>query len=166
MGQKVDERTQFDRVLSHFDTAMLVTQSQDGSLRSRPMALADNDENGDLWFVTALDAPKVDELLADDRAAAAMQSATRFLSVSGRASIVRDPDKLRRLWRPAYNALFPKGIDDPNVALVRLRSEVGEYWDNHGVKGVKYILRAAKSIARGERAPEPSGPEQHGKVRL
>lgn len=166
MGQKVDERTQFDRVLAHFDTAMLVTQSQDGLLRSRPMALADTDENGDLWFVTAVDAPKVDELRADDRAAVTMQSSSRFLSVSGHARIVRDPDKQRQLWRPSYNAWFPEGADDPNVALVCLQTEAGEYWDAHGAKGVKYALRAAKSIAKGERAPERTGPEQHGKVRL
>ena len=37
-------------LLHDFDAAMLVTRTEGGQLRSRPMALAAVDPNGTLWF--------------------------------------------------------------------------------------------------------------------
>ena len=47
-------------LLDDFDAAMLVTRRPDGSLRSRPMAVADLDADGTLWFLTQADSGKME----------------------------------------------------------------------------------------------------------
>ena len=52
-----------------------------------------------------------------------------FVSVSGRANLVRDKDKAKELWTPAMKAWFPKGPEDPDLALLKVSVEKAEYWD-------------------------------------
>jgi len=47
--------------------AMLTTTAEDGSLRSRPMGIPKYEFEGELWFFTAVDAPKAGELAEDER---------------------------------------------------------------------------------------------------
>lgn len=167
--QSVQSMTQvleeFREVLGHFDDAMLTTRAADGSLHGRPMTIARAETNGDLWFVTRDDSGKVDEVLADPRVAAVMEGDGRFLSVSGRAEVVRDPRLVEDLWRDHWKAWFPKGQDDPALALLHLKAEEAEYWDNHGMKGLKYLLQSARARLEGE--PMDAGDRtQHAKVRL
>ncbi len=36
---------------------------------------------------------------------------------------------MEELWRPAYRAWFPQGLDDPPLALLKMDVEQAEYWD-------------------------------------
>lgn len=121
----------FREVLAHFGTAMLCTRQPDGSLRSRPMAVARSEDNGDVWFVTQLETGKVEELLRDPHVAVTMQSKTRYLSLSGRAEIVGDPAALDELWRASWRAWFPEGKHD-GLALLHVRATEVEYWTETG----------------------------------
>ena len=159
-----DKRGEFRKALEHFDDAMLVTRSADGALRARPMAVAESQADGDVWFVTYIDSPKVDEIRVDDRIGVTMQGEGRYLSISGTGEIVRDRAKVHELWKEQWKVWFPNGKDDPNIALIRVRAEEAEYWDQHGTKGLKYLLEAVKALARGT-TPNTKEIEQHGKVR-
>ena len=161
-----DPNAAFQDVLRHFDTAMLVTRTPEGTLRARPMAIAECDEHGDLWFVTSIDAPKTDEIRADAHVAITMQSSSRFLSLSGSAELVRDRARIEALWRESWKAWFPMGKTDPAIALVHVNAREGEYWDQHGTRGLKYAFDAARAVARGKSARDAVRPEQHGKVQL
>src|SRR5687767_14631766 len=130
-----DVKHEFDQILSHFDTAMLVTRAQDGAMHARPMAIAKREASGDLWFATSIDSPKIDELELENRVCASMQSENRFLTISGRAEIVRDRARIDELWQSAWKAWFPNGKDDPNLVLLKLSATEAEYWDQHGAKG-------------------------------
>src|SRR5882757_1513401 len=80
--------TKLRELLGEFGVAMLVTRTTDGSLRARPMALADVEPNGTLWFVTDRHSGKVDELEHDTHVAVTMQSRLKFVSLSGTAAAV------------------------------------------------------------------------------
>jgi general stress protein 26 len=160
-----DRKQEFDEVLSHFDTAMLITRAEDGTLRSRPMAIAGKEPSGDLWFATSIHSPKVDELENESHICAAMQASNRYLSVSGRGQIVRDRKKIDELWKPSWKAWFPDGKDDPKIALVRLVANEAEYWDQHGIKGLLFMIEGAKAVLRGE-AAKPVDAKQHAKLQL
>src|SRR5918912_1162828 len=71
---------------------------------------------------TVAGAPKVGEVERDQRVCVSYSSPDdqRYVSVSGRAQLVRDPAKVKELWGPAYKAWFPKGPDDPELALLRV----------------------------------------------
>lgn len=149
-------------MLKDFDTAMLVTRSQDGHMHARPMAVAELEPDADAYFVTGIDSPKVAEIEADSRVTLTFQDGKQFATVCGRVSVVRDRALLDRLWNEAWKVWFPKGKDDPEISLLKFDAEHGEYWDNAGVKGVKYAFEAAKAYAQGERPTTDK--DQHGRV--
>jgi len=92
------------------------------------------------------------------------QSARQFASVSGRVSVVRDTALIERLWKDAWKVWFPKGIDDPAITLLKFDAQRGEYWDNSGLQGLKYVFDAAKALAAGEQPSVSS--KQNTKVAL
>jgi general stress protein 26 len=126
------DRAQYEALVKGFGNAMLVTRSADGELRSRPMAVAEVDRNGDVWFVTNVDSGKISEIAGDPQVNVTMQSEGRFVSISGRAQIVRDRRRVRRMWREAWRTWFPHGADATDLVLVRIQTTGGEYWDYRG----------------------------------
>lgn len=163
MKDRQQERLQ--DLLSSFDDAMLVTRAEDGTPHARPMAVAQSQPDGDVWFATSGDSRKVEEIRREPRVAAIFESSGRYVSLSGHAEIVRDRDKIHELWSAAWKPWFPGGADDPDIVLLHLHAERGEYWDNRGAKGISYLWDAAKAAWRGERI-ETGGPERHGTAKL
>lgn len=153
-------------LLVDFNVAMLVTRTPDGHLRARPMALAEVEPNCCLWFVTDKSSGKLDELAQDEHALVTMQSSKKFVSLSGTASRVDDRERVARLWNSAWKAWFQGGKDDPNLVLLRFDGQKGEYWDNSGASGIKYLIEMGKALLTRE-TPEVEGdPKLHGKVSL
>jgi general stress protein 26 len=111
--------------------AMLTTAMPDGTLRSRPMATLQTESDGDLWFFTQASAAKAEEIRANPHVNVSYASPreNRYISVSGMATIVRDRNKMEQLWDQLYKAWFPQGLEDPDLALLRIDVERAEYWD-------------------------------------
>src|SRR3954464_6539136 len=84
-----EKREHLKKLLDGFDTAMLVTRSADGGMRSRPLAIAEKRDDA-LYFATSAGSPKVDEIEADAHVNVAMQDGRRYVSLSGVARLVRD----------------------------------------------------------------------------
>src|SRR5689334_20835571 len=84
--------------------AMLTTVEPDGSLHSRPMATQEVEFDGDLWFFTRADAPKVAEANQHRQVSVSFADPdkSKFLSASGPAILVRDRAKIDQLWKPHY----------------------------------------------------------------
>lgn len=166
VGEEKTERDHLFDVLEEFDTAMLVTRSSVGELRSRPMAVAERREDGDgkLYFATRADSPKVDELEADPTVNVSFQSRTRFASVSGQAHVSRDRALIERLWSETWKTWFPGGKDDPELCVVVVDPDEGAYWDQSGAKGLRYLFRAVRAYATGTTPNESV--DSTGKVRL
>jgi general stress protein 26 len=156
----------FGELLEDFDTAMLVTRAADGQLRSRPMAIADSEANGTLWFMTQSDSGKLDELALDAHVNVVMQSKLKFVSISGTATAVKDRAKVEQLWNELWKAWFPEGKDDPRLVLLRVQGDKGEYWDNSGTSGIKYLIEAGKAYLSGTRPEVENDPKIHGKVSI
>jgi general stress protein 26 len=111
--------------------AMLTTLEKDGTLRSRPMATMQLDSKGDLWFFTSLSSSKIEEARPDQQVnlSYARTDKQDYLSVSGAAELVHDKEKMQSLWSPWLKPWFPKGLDDPDLALLRVSILEAEYWD-------------------------------------
>ena len=112
--------------------AMLTTVEEDGSLHSRPMTTQEVEFDGDLWFFTQEHSPKVWEAGQHRHVnvSFADPEKSRFISASGVATLVGDRAKMEQLWKPAYKIFFPKGVDDPETALLKVTVEKAEYWDS------------------------------------
>ncbi len=143
--------------------AMLTTTERSGELRSRPMATQDAGFDGTLWFFTGADSGKVQEISGDQDVNVAYvdHDKSRYVSVSGRATLVRDQAKIDELWSPIVKAWFPDGKDDPNLALLKVDVTGAEYWDAPSSKLVQ-VAGFVKAIATGQ--TYDSG--EHGEVSL
>jgi general stress protein 26 len=136
---------------------MMTTVEPDGTLHSRPMYGMDADEAGDLWFFTKISSPKVTEISKDGQVNLAYANPEKqdYVSVSGRAEIVRDRARIDEKWSPAARAWFPDGKDDPQIALIRVHPERGEYWDSPSATIVN-IYGYAKAMLTGSSPMELS----------
>ena len=131
MDEQMKDIEQVADLIRGIRVAMLTSVDADGELHSRPMATQDLDFDGTLWFFTAADSEKADELGRDARVAVsyADEGASRYVSLSGAARVLRDREKMRDLWKPLLKAWFPKGLEDPELALLEVTITGGEYWD-------------------------------------
>ncbi|MBX3013123.1 MAG: pyridoxamine 5'-phosphate oxidase family protein [Caldilineaceae bacterium] len=119
-------------LIDDIHVAMLTTVDEDGTLRSRPMATQEVEFEGDLWFFTSVDDAKVDEVRQEQQVNVSYVEPKneRYISVSGQAQVVRDPETLKALWHQNFKAWFPDGLDDPTLALLKIRVEKAEYWES------------------------------------
>ena len=152
MSDHNDDLKKLGDELKGIKVAMMTTAESDGTLRSRPMATQDMDAAGDLWFFTGADSPKVDEVERDQNVnlGYVKEDDNRYVSVSGVARLVRDQQKIEELWTPALKAWFPQGLDDPDLALLKVHVTQAEYWDAPS-SAVVTIVGVAKALATGQR---------------
>lgn len=132
--------------------AMFTTRRVDGRLVSRPVATQEVEFDGDLWFATGRDTPKVQEMQANPQVNVSYAAADSnvFVSVSGKAQLVFDRAKVHELWSPAMKVYFPEGPDDPNLVLVKVSVETAEYWDGPGTmlgKALYFVVAAISDDA-------------------
>lgn len=153
-------------LVKDFGTAMLVTRTVAGELRSRPMALAEVQADGTVWLLTDRNSTKLDEIENDNHVNVTVQSSTKFVSISGTAQAVDDRQKIAELWNEAWKVWFPGGQDDPSLVLLRIQGTTGEYWDNSGSKGIQYLIEAGKAYLTGTRPDVAGDPKIHAKVKL
>jgi len=116
-----------------------------GSSGARPMTVLQVDDQGDLWFLSAKDSHKNQELAMDAAVKLYFQGSTHsdFLQLDGDAFVTTDKGKIRELWKPTLKTWFTEGIDDPRVTAIRFQPEKGYYWDTkHGnaVAGIKILI--------------------------
>ncbi|MET0341078.1 MAG: pyridoxamine 5'-phosphate oxidase family protein [Polyangiales bacterium] len=155
----------FFELLGGFENAVLVTHDRSGPLHGRPMAIAETNDDGSIWFITRADAPKVDELQQDAHLLAVLQKERQWLTVSGRGELHRDRARIHKVWKESFRAFFD-GKDDPNIALIRLNPSEAEYWDNRGTAGLKFALKYAAAYVTGKELKGTDDPKVHGKVAL
>jgi general stress protein 26 len=111
---------------------MLTTRDESGSLHSRPMAASEaGDFDGDLWFFTYASSHKTSEINGDRQVNASFADVRHqnYVSMSGIAEVVRDRDEIKRRWKPQFKAWFPKGLEEPDIALLKVTVEKAAYWD-------------------------------------
>lgn len=164
MNTPTEHREHLYELLKDFTNAMLVTCCSDGHLAARPMRVAELSADADAYFVTSTDSPKIAEIEANPAVTLTFQSSNQYASVSGQASLVRDRATIERLWSEAWKVWFPEGKTDPAIVLIKFAAQEGEYWDNAGIHGLKYVFAAAKAYAKG--ATPELNEDVHAKVDL
>lgn len=116
-------------------------------LQARPMSVQKVDDDGNLWFLSAADSHKNEELETDHAVTLLFQGSSHsgFLQLNGSAFISRDRAKIEELWEPIVKTWFTEGKDDPRITVIKVTPQDGYYWDTkHGpaVAGLKMMLGA------------------------
>lgn len=142
---------------------MFCTIDYSGTISSRPMTTNEVDEDGNIWFFTnrlsdvSIEADQKNNVCL----AYACPAENDYLSVTGIASVVLDKTKIKELWKDAYKVWFPKGITDPELALIKVTPTNAEYWDSSASKMV-ILFSILKAKLSGSQYKEG----EHGKLKL
>lgn len=130
--------------------AMFTTRHENGHLHSRPMTTQNHsiDEDDVLWFFASRSGEPVRDVAKDPQVNVAYANTDDdcYVSVSGTAQQVQDDATKRRLWSKANQAWFPKGVDDPDLALIRVRISHAHYWDVKSSKLVQLYAMAKAAV--------------------
>ena len=150
---KTEDIEKLRDLIADLKVAMMTTTDDDGTLRSRPLQTLEMDANNALWFFTSASSPKVGEAERGGRQvnlSYANPEKQDYVSISGTATLVRDAAKMKALWTDWAKPWFPKGLEDPDLALLRVDAEKAEFWDGPGTS-IGQLYGLTKAIATGEK---------------
>ena len=165
-----------DENVNHLDTlwdlikdikfAMLITEHADGHLHSHPVTTQNRnvDRDDSLWFFVSRAGDPAGDIARQPRVNLAYAHPGRdsYVSVSGTAAIVENRLKKEELFSRMTQAWFPGGMDDPDLALLRVRINRAHFWDVREHKLVQ-LYKLAKAAITGKR-PDDLG--ETGEVRM
>ena len=128
---------------------------------TRPMVFRGIDDQGCVWHFVDAAGVRTHPRLADTTPHAPIAEAAphavglawcdplrgRWVSATGRATLVRDRARMGHLWTTADAAWFPQGLATPELALLRVALIEARYWetDASGFARARWHLRRAFS---------------------
>ncbi|KAL1310817.1 hypothetical protein AAFC00_001054 [Neodothiora populina] len=141
---------------------MMTTRiAESGLLVSRCMALAAKEGNGiDLIFHTNSESGKTDDLEGDsDINISFINPSGEWASISGKASLETDREKVRKYYSPALKAWLGDlgdgkhdgGPEDPRIMLIKVNAKTAQYAISRRT-AVGGLVEFAKGVATGEAA--------------
>ena len=147
--QKNEQMAKVRDMVEDIRIAMMTTVDEQGNLVSRPMAALQFDEEGNIWFFTKRTSPKVGQIQHNEQhvnVAFASVSDADYVSISGTATEVDDRARIDELWNPQAKAWFPDGKDDPELTLLKVHTQMAEYWDSNNSTMVRLFQQAAAVV--------------------
>jgi general stress protein 26 len=147
----MDHESRVWDVVEQTGVGMLTTQFGDG-MRARPLDARPDRKSGVIYFVTDARGLKDDEIAAcpdvcfivvnaDDKA---------YLSITGRAHVLRAPMLAAKIWKKADDVWWPDGPQDQHVRVLCLEPHMAELWDGPANSAVAR-QEFAKARATGEK---------------
>src|SRR5687768_1189505 len=108
-------------VIEKAGVGMLTTHSAAG-LRARPMDPRHDRDHNRIWFLTDVRGAKDDEIdtTHDVGPVFVDQESRAYLSITGRAFVIRDSAIAKQIWRKSDEVWWPGGPADPNLRVVRV----------------------------------------------
>jgi general stress protein 26 len=144
-------------LLKDLPIAFMVTVSAD-EVTGRPIGVVGDHAafDGTLWFITDKRSRKVAAIDAGATTTLLFQNDNvgNYLQLIGRAAVVDDRAKLEELYTTLQRTWFPKGLEDPDITLVRFDAAAANYWDSHD-SYVRLAMAFVKSVVTG--TPGKSG---------
>lgn len=145
--------TKIKELTKDIHIAMLTTVAEDGSLHARPMATETVEYDGTLWFITRIESGKVEEIRDDSHVLVSYEQPKdgAYLSLQGRASIIRDRATIKQHWYKGADGWFKDGSDDPAAALIKVQVTGGEYWQQNSTGIVRLGKLAMASVVGADK---------------
>lgn len=139
--------------MKDIDFAILSTRTEGGAVAGRPMSNnREVDFDGDAYFFTCDDARTVADVERDPQVGLSYQGKSGmlglrpfFLTVEGRAELIRDKGAFARHWTKDLDRWFKQGIDTPGLTLIKVTAERVHYWD--GYEEGEIAVRAQGKVA-------------------
>ena len=138
----------FKELVNDIRVAMFITNDSEAD-HTRPMHTIEVDENATVWFFTDLRSTKVEEVSQEKNVhlVYAHPGKESYLDLWGNATVVTDKQLIHDKWSPLVKAWFPKGINDPNIALLKVQPHHAYYWDAETGKMVAFLKIIASAVS-------------------
>ena len=138
------------------DFAVLSTRTEGGAVAGRPMSNNREVEfDGDSYFFTCDDTRTVADIRRDPNVGLSYQSKSGmlglkpfFLTLEGRASLIKDKGEFERRWTKDLDAWFKQGVDTPGLTLIKVDAERLHYWDGYDEAELRLDELSAASTGR------------------
>jgi general stress protein 26 len=117
-------------IIEKVGVGMLTTRFA-GGLRARPLEARPDRTAGIIWFLTDVRSGKDEEVMAAPDIGLVFIDAgdKAYLSITGRAEILRDTGRATAIWKSTDQVWWPGGPDDPTLRVLRIAPETAELWD-------------------------------------
>ena len=133
--------------IKNIKIAMLTLHDQKGNLRSMPMTTMQTECEGFVWFFTNLDSEKVDEINLNPTVNISYTDRSKeiFVSISGKAETIKKSQKISELWKPYMEEWIPGGLENKDLALLRVEMQQAEYWNGNKMVEIWDFTASVKS---------------------
>lgn len=123
--------------MKDIDFAMLSTHTQNGAIASRPMSNNRQvDYDGDNWFFACEDTRLIDDIRANPDVGLGFQGKAGllgmkpvFVSIEGRAELIKDKAQFEAHWTTDLDLWFKEGVDTPGLTLIKVHGIRAHYWN-------------------------------------
>ena len=151
MTKNLKSNEAIDKLKSLIDgnkVAIFCTELDKLPIKSRPMAVQEVDDEGNLWFISSETSNKNFEIEKDDDVQLffSNSSSSQFLSFYGHATIYNDEATIEEIWNPVAKAWFEEGKEDPKVTVIKVSPKNVYYWDTKDGKIISVIKMAGAAI--------------------
>lgn len=146
-----DDRARVWEMMKRIGFCMFSTLDGE-EIRSRPMAAHVEADDGLVYFLTDADSAKDEEVEARPQVNLAFADAGShsYVSVSGRAQVSNDREKIRELFNTPAKAWWDSP-EDPTIRVLKVTPVDAQYWDSPGkVRAMLRMAAAAVSSSRPE----------------
>jgi general stress protein 26 len=128
---------EISKKMKDIDFVMFTTRTEDGAIKARPMSNNGEVEyDGDSFFFTLDDHELVSDIKLDPNVGLSLQGQKGllgkppfFLSIEGRADLIRDKSAFVEHWTSGLDHWFEKGADTPGLALIKVHAKRIHYWN-------------------------------------
>jgi general stress protein 26 len=136
------------KLMNKISFCMLSTRDGE-DIRARPMVAHANKQEHAIYFLTDAEHHKDEEIEHDPNVGIAFADTNNqtYISVSGRAAVSNDRDKIKELWSTPAKAWW-ENSDDPSIRVLKITPKDAQYWDSHGTEASYVEMLAAAASDR------------------
>lgn len=121
------------------DFTVLSTRTSSGGIAARPMSNNRQvDFDGDNHFFTMEETHTVRDIREDPMVGLSYQAKAGmlgmkpfFITIAGRAEIIKDKARFAEHWTKDLDQWFKEGIDTPGLVLLKVHAARVHYWDGY-----------------------------------
>lgn len=137
--------------IEDIDFTMFTTVDENGGLESRPMSTQKIEFDGDVYFFAYDDSTKIKHIKNNSNVNLAYSQPEKqnYLSLKGKAAVLKDRQKMEELWSPELKAWFPEELNTPGITLIKVEVESAEYWDSPS-STVAHLIGLVKATVTGK----------------
>lgn len=138
------------------DFAMLSTRTSEGAIAARPMSNNRQVEyDGDNYFFTCQDTGTIRDISGDPHVGLGFQGKSGalgmkpfFITIEGKAELIRDKGRFAEHWTKDLDAWFKDGTDTKGLVLIKVHAQRLHYWDGYseGEIDLKRDVRSDRSV--------------------